>query len=687
MRKCRFTIFLLAFVPLAQAQPPGLGPFRVRAAIPSNKVDRVIDSLHTLLVKSKVDTASINTLLLLGGAYQNKGSLKRDSSFFCYHQALELSQRWNDIRGLFDARYRLAGLLRVNGNYPEALQLTLTNLPIAEQNKDTLRLWFTVGDLCGLNYDMNDFGRQLAYARSLQRLALSGYFERQKDTFEVHLSYLINMALAFNGLNEKDSALYYFRRYQQKAFSMNDARSLTIVNGNLGDVLAKYGRYNEARSHYSSAIQYAKQSDFPYWIANSYLGWAKLFQLENRLDSALHYTKLSLSGFQQLKRPADEMKAASFLNELYTKENQMDSAHLYLALAVALKDSLFNQEKVKQIQNLQFAEVLRQQQIELAHKEARQLYENRLKTLSLLGGLVIVVLVAYFLYRNNRQKQRANLQLQEQKQKVEDAYTALKSSQQHLIQSEKMASLGELTAGIAHEIQNPLNFINNFSEVNNELIEEVKNQKSKLKNEELEELLSDIYLNNEKINHHGKRADAIVKGMLQHSRTSSGQKEPTDINALCDEYLRLSYHGLRAKDKSFNPIMKTEFDESIGKINIIPQDIGRVILNLINNAFYAVAEKKKQQPIGYEPRVFLTTKKVNGKVEMALKDNGNGIPEKVIDKIFQPFFTTKPTGQGTGLGLSLAHDIVKAHGGEIKVKSEEGKGSEFIIEFQDIIHQ
>jgi signal transduction histidine kinase len=242
-----------------------------------------------------------------------------------------------------------------------------------------------------------------------------------------------------------------------------------------------------------------------------------------------------------------------------------------------------------------------------------------------------------------------------------------------------MASLGELTAGIAHEIQNPLNFVNNFSEVNRELIEELKIKNAKLKIGEFDDLLNDIESNEEKINHHGKRADAIVKGMLQHSRISSGIKEAIDINALCDEYLRLAYHGLKAKDKTFNATMKTDFDGSIANINIIPQDIGRVILNLINNAFYAVDEKKKQLGGDYEPTVSVSTKKINGKVEIKVADNGNGIPQKVLDKIFQPFFTTKPTGQGTGLGLSLSYDIVKAHGGEIKVETNEGEGSQFII--------
>jgi len=269
-------------------------------------------------------------------------------------------------------------------------------------------------------------------------------------------------------------------------------------------------------------------------------------------------------------------------------------------------------------------------------------------------------------------------------QKLQDALNDLRATQQQLIQSEKMASLGELTAGIAHEIQNPLNFVNNFSEVSKELLEEMMEELKKGDTLEVETIAKDIIENLEKIAHHGKRADGIVKGMLQHSRTSTGIKEPTDINMLADEYLRLAYHGLRAKDKSFNATMKTDFDKGVGKIDVISQDIGRVILNLITNAFYAVTEKKKLLKIngseeGYEPTVSVSTKKNGSYIELSVEDNGNGIPKTIIDKIFQPFFTTKPTGQGTGLGLSLSYDIIQAHGGELKVKTENEKGTVFNI--------
>jgi signal transduction histidine kinase len=278
------------------------------------------------------------------------------------------------------------------------------------------------------------------------------------------------------------------------------------------------------------------------------------------------------------------------------------------------------------------------------------------------------------------QNETLERQVAERTSELSRSLKELKETQAQLIHSEKMASLGELTAGIAHEIQNPLNFVNNFSEVNKELIDEMKEEIDKGNFKAAKVIANDIEENEQKVIDHGKRADAIVKGMLQHSRISTGQKEPTDINALADEYLRLSYHGLRAKDKSFNATLETDFDAGIGKINVVTQDIGRVLLNLFNNAFYAVTEKKKQSGDKYDPVVSVSTKKETDKVTITVSDNGIGIPQIIVEKIFQPFFTTKPTGQGTGLGLSLSYDIIKAHGGEIKVESKEGEGAEFVIQ-------
>jgi len=270
--------------------------------------------------------------------------------------------------------------------------------------------------------------------------------------------------------------------------------------------------------------------------------------------------------------------------------------------------------------------------------------------------------------------------LKEEKKRAEEALNELKLTQDQLVHAEKMASLGELTAGIAHEIKNPLNFINNFSDVTRELVEEMIQELKNGDADEADSIAKDVIQNLEKIVHHGQRADSIVRGMLQHSRSGNGQKEPTDLNALADEYLRLAYHGLRAKDKSFNAKMETDYDSSAGKLNVVPQDIGRVLLNLLTNAFHAVTERKQNEPEGYEPTIWVGTRITDTGMELTVRDNGNGIPAAIRDKIFQPFFTTKPTGQGTGLGLSMSYDIVtKGHGGQINISSDNGNGTTFTI--------
>jgi signal transduction histidine kinase len=432
--------------------------------------------------------------------------------------------------------------------------------------------------------------------------------------------------------------------------------------------------------YFRRAIPYLQKAGDDDVTCEVYMGMAAVFRKTGQTDSCLHYARLAFviateDGFT--KRIYD---ASIFLTDYYKDHKIIDSAFDYQNTAIAATDSLFSKEKQKEIQDLSYEETLRQQQILAAKEEA----QTQLKFNALLGGIATLLIVAFILYRNNRQRKKTNKVL-------ESTLSNLKSTQAQLIQSEKMASLGELTAGIAHEIQNPLNFVNNFSEVNTELVDELKTELATGNMQPAIEIADTIKENEEKINHHGKRADAIVKGMLQHSRSSTGQKELTDINVLTDEYVRLCYHGLRAKDKSFTATIKTDFDNSIEKIDIVPQDIGRVILNLLTNAFYAVNEKRKSAGDEYEPTVTISTRlslsfgEGRGEVLISVKDNGNGIPQKILDKIFQPFFTTKPAGQGTGLGLSLSYDIItKGHGGELKVETKEGEGSTFIIELPNL---
>jgi signal transduction histidine kinase len=353
-------------------------------------------------------------------------------------------------------------------------------------------------------------------------------------------------------------------------------------------------------------------------------------------------------------------------------------------LAKSFSYSLFVDERINL---LAFQDVVIDEQAKLEKLEREKIEtRGKLRIYLLLSGIVVFIVIVFLLYRNNQHRKKTNETLRQRNEKIENALHQLRSTQTQLIQSEKMASLGELTAGIAHEIQNPLNFVNNFSEVSNELIDEMKSELATGNLLLATEIANDVKQNLEKISHHGKRADAIVKGMLQHSRAATGKKEPTGINALADEYLRFAYHGLRAKHQEFNATIQTDFDNSIGKISAVPQDMGRVLLNLYNNAFYAVAEKQKKSIPGYQPLVTVITKRLGsplgdgGRIEIKVTDNGNGIPQNIVDKIFQPFFTTKPTGQGTGLGLSLSYDIIKAHGGEIKVETKDGDGSTFIIQ-------
>ena len=516
------------------------------------------------------------------------------------------------------------------GNDDKADYYLKKAIPQHKAYKDSGNVSFCLNPLIVLNTKKKNFNEALYYADEA-----IGY-SNKNDNDPAYTIIIIQKAMVYIDMHNPELALPYLLEVK----SLID-RFQFQFHSTAGDLESDFAFYK-----YYKLINNNKK-------AASYLlaGYNKAI-VEDVKYLQLKYLK-ELSFFYQQDQPSLAMQ---YMAKYFELNNSIEQGNNSLKVAQYETEEK-DKEQTQRINSLKQ---------EHAIQEATIKQRNNILWISL-GAILLIVASVIFLYR----------QLAINKKVL----NSLRKTQAQLIQAEKMASLGELTAGIAHEIQNPLNFVNNFSEVSTELVDEMNEEIDKGNLEDAKQIAQDLKQNLEKINHHGKRAGDIVKGMLQHSRSSSGIKEPTDINALCDEYLRLSYQGLRAKDKSFNTTIKTDFDNSIGKINIIPQDIGRVVLNLLTNAFYVVDEKKKSGAHNYEPTVSVTTKKIADKVEIRVTDNGNGIPQKVLDKIFQPFFTTKPAGQGTGLGLSLSYDIIKAHGGEIKVETREGEGTIFIIQF------
>jgi signal transduction histidine kinase len=616
--------------------------------------------------------------------------LNTDSSLYYLESELFLAKKLKLKLWEADALSQIGYVSSLMSNYTKALSSLLAALKIAEDKSSEKNIWsidyFTKDNnppsarLIVVASTLHNLGHLYGWTRNAEK-QLAYYIQSLNIAINVKdlalLSLLhMNIGNVYYRTNQLDSALIYERKALDYSDSSGFKKYRGLILARIGYIKIEQGKDDEAKKYLLNSIKTNEEQSVFSFLSEASISLANLFFNTGNLDSGFYYASKGLEVSKSSGYSFETVNAYKLLSSIYEVRGKTDSAFKYQKLAFAINDSLFNNEKNNQFQNINLEE---QQRLQEQEKENIKT-QNQSRIYAFMVGLAVFILIGLLLYRNNRQKQKANAEL-------ENTLTNLKSTQSKLIQSEKMASLGELTAGIAHEIQNPLNFVNNFSEVNNELIEELKAELATGNKQEAILIADDIKENERKINHHGKRADAIVKGMLQHSRSSDGVKEPTDINALCDEYLRLSYHGLRAKDKSFNATMKTDFDNSIGNINIIPQDIGRVILNLLTNAFYAVDEKQKAcqaEPVEvnppYEPTVSVTTKKITNNLVIRIADNGNGIPQKILDKIFQPFFTTKPTGQGTGLGLSLSYDIVKAHGGEIEVVTKEREGTTFIIQ-------
>jgi len=591
-----------------------------------------------------------------------------DSGIYYASQALSLARKLHYPSGELAALRSLCWSHGSLGNLSNSMKIDFEIIKLAKQYHDPGPEGTSLESL-GDNFAYAGQTR-IAIKYYLDALRLIKRFDRigRNGRINIDIPFIESyLARCYAKLNMPDSSQLYMNEARQDAKNGLDF-VFEVVYGVFGETFLEFGRLDSALFYQRESYRLnKKRAGLTQLFPNPPLRMATVFHAIGARDSAVFYAKQSLTSAQKNKLYEIAARASRLLSQLYSTA---DSIRHFSSLAFAYTDSLNQLRNQSALQDVvDFDEQQKQYELDLAQKE----YESKMRTSVFIGSILLLLVIVFFVYRNSRQKHKA-------KQQIEKAYDQLKSTQSQLIQSEKMASLGELTAGIAHEIQNPLNFVNNFSEVNIELLTEMKDEMEKGNIEDAKSIVNDAIENQNKINHHGKRADAIVKGMLQHSRSSSGQKEPTDINALCDEYLRLAYHGIRARDKSFHAKFETDFDDSLEKINLVPQDIGRVILNLVNNAFYAVHEKAKQHIAGYDPMVTVSTKKINGKVEIRVADNGNGIPVSVKEKIFQPFFTTKPTGQGTGLGLSLSYDMVKVHGGELKVETKEGEGSTFIMQ-------
>jgi len=611
--------------------------------------------------------------------YRNFDMLSEGFQYF--NEKLKQYKLKNDSTGLSICYYVLAGFYRTTGLLDQAIYHMKKS--VSYMRPDTTfdnsippfidpvgrRNWFNnIGVISFYYLQKEDYKEAEKYARIT-------YNEDRRVgiTTASNTSNVMAQIKLLSG--QLDSVMYYLGSV---------LNFLNTNNNNVFDYLAlalqikgfykiKNGELEEAEAALKQCWQLIEENNIPAdarpgtMAPDYYLALIRIEQ--NRINEAITLLQKDIARVKSQRLYV--LRDYKLLAQLHEQTGNYKKANEVLGSFISLQDSIQSDQEKYGSLSFETEQEMNVKELSIAKLES----QNKISALSRnfsIGIAALLLLIVAGIYYRFRSKKKANLVL-------EKTLADLRSTQTQLIQSEKMASLGELTAGIAHEIQNPLNFVNNFSEVNKELLVEMKDELDKGNISDVKEIANDVIANEEKINHHGKRADAIVKGMLQHSRSSSGVKEPTDINALCDEYLRLSYHGLRAKDKSFNATMKTDFDNSIGNINIIPQDIGRVVLNLLTNAFYVVDEKKKAstssagQP--YEPTVSISTKKVADKVEIRVTDNGNGIPKKVLDKIFQPFFTTKPTGQGTGLGLSLSYDIItKGHGGELKVETNEGEG-------------
>lgn len=617
-----------------------------------------IEKLNAQMHKSRTDSSRVLLLCKISDQYW---ALNTDSAAAYAQRALSLAQSTSYRHGEGEALNRLGAALR-ESNLARALQLFQLSLRLAEQTHDR--------PLQAQN--LRSIGIIYVYLRD-RRQGISYYFralrigEALHDEHRVVLE-LSNIGLAYDVFNQLDSAQYYQQRAYQLAQRLHTPTNYILYG--LGNVARKQGHLAEARAYYqrsiteSEALHHLRSSSF------AYVGLATLYQLQGAADSSIYYARLGCAAAQANGFLRGVLNASTLLTQDFKKRGLADSALKYQSLMLAMKDTLFGQEKVMQLQNVNYQERQHEQQV-IAE---RAILKARYRTYGLLVGLISLLIIVGLLVRNYRLQQRANTALQA-------SLAELKTTQFQLVQREKMAFLGELTAGVAHELQNPLGFVKQFAAVSTELIDEINGAQQLARDGKLErEILDGLKQNMLSISQHGQRATAIIKGMLEHARTGSGQREPTDLNQLAEENLHLAYQAVQQEHPAFTATLTTYFDPALAVVPVIAQDLGRVILNLCSNALYAVRECQQTAEPDYQPEVTISTRQLAQGVEIQVSDNGTGIPENIQARIFQPFFTTKPIGEGTGLGLSLSYDIVsKGHSGTLTVTSQQGQGTTFVI--------
>jgi signal transduction histidine kinase len=641
-------------------------------------------NLNALKTSKTPRSVNLYRLFLVSLRVPYRNSSRLTEGFPFYTNELNQFKQANDSLGITVCYFVFAGFYRTTGLYEAAIY----NLKKAISYIDSSRLLlqpFPQGMYEGKQAWINHTGALSEY------YLLKGDYKESTSYSVVALNQAIQFNRKFPNLQNRSRYAFYFSLWGIARIFSGQLDSLDyyfpIVDSSASDVTDKvlvaqtralYKMQLGAFAEADSLLQYSREMNKKYSMSSGiysniiqpdyFLALMRIRQ--NRYEEA---SELLLQDIDRVitNRP-NILRDYKLLADIYQKTGNINKANYAYQSYINLQDSILADQGKFRTLSFETEQQINAKELSISKLET----DNKISALSrnfTIGIALLLLVLAGSIYYRFTAKKKAHMVL-------EKTLADLKSTQAQLIQSEKMASLGELTAGVAHEIQNPLNFVNNFAEVNTELNAEVRETlRQKGGHGDAEELLLMLADNNDKILHHGKRADAIVKGMLQHTRTSSGVKDATDINALCDEYLRLAYYGMSAKNDSFKASFTKDFDSTIGKINVMPQDIGRVLLNLFNNAFYAVSEKSKTAGPDYQPTVKVATRKTNNGIEITVADNGNGIPQSIKDKIFQPFFTTKPTGEGTGLGLSLSYDIIKAHGGEFLVESKEVEGSLFKI--------